>query len=249
MRKILQNLLFLGMLLGPAKAMELKEDHKENKLSAQSRQNATNLSELTLIREEIAKDPARLKYIAELYSKRSNDKNRILQDIIKNSNFSTYHLEQYSKPKVVSMLKILKDQWEESQNVIKGKKFTSEDDQKIWNGIEEHGTNWLKIAEGMPGRSPLSIRNRYFNMLKYHKIPKTETKPKSLSDAEKQTHPKNLFTTGCPETLLKALNAIVQMEIKPRLSLQGGNALAKNLYNCSTPTVLQNVLNALQSLT
>lgn len=48
-------------------------------------------------------------------------------------------------------------------------RFTEEEDSKILEGIKEHGFDWMEINKKIPSRPPISIKNRYYSMLRKSK--------------------------------------------------------------------------------
>jgi hypothetical protein len=57
----------------------------------------------------------------------------------------------------------LKDK--DPSNISLRKKFTLQEDSIIFEGVDKHGFNWIKIAESLPERHPTSLKNRYYSLL------------------------------------------------------------------------------------
>lgn len=96
-------------------------------------------------------------------------------------------------------------------NFIKNKPnkddFTSKEDKQILDMVGEYGHRWQKIADNMPGRTPIMIKNRYNMKLK--KKPKGKaSKTESLNDISSKNEESAVLSQATVEPAVKKIKKL-----------------------------------------
>jgi hypothetical protein len=132
-------------------------EHHALSLFSQPSDNSKRKSNIALSRENILKewggsDDDQLMKLADQYK---NDWKKIAKRITVNS-----------KKKVTP--NFLKNRYKEvaGDHIKKGVKFSHEEDLKIAELFNEHGTQWTKIAAHFVDRTPVMIKNRYYSHIR-----------------------------------------------------------------------------------
>jgi hypothetical protein len=96
-------------------------------------------------------------------------------------------------------------------NFIKNKPnkndFTSEEDKQILQMVGEYGHRWQKIADNMPGRTPIMIKNRY-NMKLKKKSKGKSSKTQSLNDFSSKNEESTVLPQAKIEPAIKKIKKL-----------------------------------------